>query len=251
MGDRAAKDALFDAFASVAKVLGSGRRAEIVDVLAQGERAVDEIAGEIGQSVANTSHHLQQLLRSGLVHSRRDGTRIHYRLSGPAVAQLWAAVRLVAADHAAKLDELAAAYLGDRSALNILTRTELRDRMNGGDIVVLDVRPEPEFRSGHIAGAVSVPVRELAQRLRELPDGHTVAAYCRGPYCVFADDAVRTLRRHGIPAVRLEDGYPEWAAAGLPIETPASGSPGAISGHPATDGGSRPHHERVSGHGHA
>jgi rhodanese-related sulfurtransferase/DNA-binding HxlR family transcriptional regulator len=229
MGDRAAKDDLFDALASVAKVLGSGRRAEIVDVLAQGERAVDEIAQEIGQSVANTSQHLQHLLRSGLVHSRRDGTRIYYRLSGPAVSQLWAAVRLVASSHVSNLNDIAAAYLGDRSVLSVLTRTELKDRMAEGDVVVLDVRPEPEFRSGHIAGAVSVPVKELAERLRELPEGHTVAAYCRGPYCVFADDAVRTLRRHGVAAVRLEDGYPEWEAAGLPVETYASNTPSSRS----------------------
>jgi rhodanese-related sulfurtransferase/DNA-binding HxlR family transcriptional regulator len=229
MGDRAAKDDLFDALASVAKAVGSGRRAEIVDVLAQGERAVDEIAQEIGQSVANTSQHLQLLLRSGLVHSRRDGTRIYYRLSGPAVSQLWAAVRLVASSHVSNLNDIAAAYLGDRSVLSVLTRTELKDRMAEGDVVVLDVRPEPEFRSGHIAGAVSVPVKELAQRLRELPEGHTVAAYCRGPYCVFADDAVRTLRRHGVAAVRLEDGYPEWEAAGLPVETYASNTPSSRS----------------------
>jgi rhodanese-related sulfurtransferase/DNA-binding HxlR family transcriptional regulator len=229
MGDRAAKDDLFDALASVAKVLGSGRRAEIVDVLAQGERAVDEIAQEIGQSVANTSQHLQHLLRSGLVHSRRDGTRIYYRLSGPAVSQLWAAVRLVASSHVSNLNDIAAAYLGDRSVLSVLTRTELKDRMAEGDVVVLDVRPEPEFRSGHIAGAVSVPVKELAERLQELPEGHTVAAYCRGPYCVFADDAVRTLRRHGVAAVRLEDGYPEWEAAGLPVETNAPNAPASRS----------------------
>jgi rhodanese-related sulfurtransferase len=229
MGDRAAKDDLFDALASVAKAVGSGRRAEIVDVLAQGERAVDEIAQEIGQSVANTSQHLQHLLRSGLVHSRRDGTRIYYRLSGPAVSQLWAAVRLVASSHVSNLNDIAAAYLGDRSVLSVLTRTELKDRMAEGDIVVLDVRPEPEFRSGHIAGAVSVPVKELAARLRELPEGHTVAAYCRGPYCVFADDAVRTLRRHGVAAVRLEDGYPEWEAAGLPVETYAPNTPSSRS----------------------
>jgi rhodanese-related sulfurtransferase/DNA-binding HxlR family transcriptional regulator len=229
MGDRAAKDGLFDALASVAKVLGSGRRAEIVDVLAQGERAVDEIAQEIGQSVANTSQHLQHLLRSGLVHSRRDGTRIYYRLSGPAVSQLWAAVRLVASSHVSNLNDIAAAYLGDRSVLSVLTRTELKDRMAEGDVVVLDVRPETEFRSGHIAGAVSIPVKELAERLRELPEGHTVAAYCRGPYCVFADDAVRTLHRHGIAAVRLEDGYPEWEAAGLPVETHAANPPASRS----------------------
>lgn len=219
MGNRKAKDELFDALASVAKVLGSGRRAEIVDVLMQGERPVDEIAQEIGQSIANTSQHLQLLLRSGLVHSRRDGTRIYYRLSGPGVAQLWAAVRLVASEHLANLSDLAAAYLGDRSALSTLTRTELKDRMDGGDVIVLDVRPEPEFRSGHISGAVSIPVKDLAERLQDLPEGRTVAAYCRGPYCVFADEAVRTMHRHGISAVRLEDGYPEWEAAGLPVET--------------------------------
>ncbi|XAS68740.1 metalloregulator ArsR/SmtB family transcription factor [Micrococcaceae bacterium Sec5.7] len=218
MGDRAAKVTLFDAFASVAKVLGSGRRAEIVDVLAQGERGVDEIAMEIGQSTANTSQHLQQLLRSGLVITRRQGTRIYYRLSGPAVVQLWAAVRRVASEHVAELDELAAVYLGDRSALDTLTRTELNQRMAAGDVVVLDVRPEPEFRSGHITGAVSIPVKDLPGRLKELPAGRMVVAYCRGQYCVFADEAVRTLQQHGLAAARLEDGYPEWSATGLPVE---------------------------------
>lgn len=218
MGDREAKDALFDAFSSVAKVLGSGRRAELVDVLAQGERPVDELAQEIGQSVANTSQHLQHLQRSGLVRSRRQGTRIYYRLSGSAVVELWAAVRHVALEHVAELDELATAYLGDRSALDTLTHAELRERMSAGDVVVLDVRPEPEFQSGHIAGAVSVPVKELAARLKDLPNDRQVVAYCRGPYCVFANEAVQMLRREGIPAARLDEGYPEWAAAGLPVE---------------------------------
>ncbi|UVJ41279.1 metalloregulator ArsR/SmtB family transcription factor [Arthrobacter sp. CJ23] len=218
MSDRAAKDALFDAFASVAKVLGSGRRAEIVDVLAQGERAVEEIAEEIGQSIANTSQHLQQLLRTGLVHTRREGTRIYYRVSGPVVIRLWSAVREVASEHVARLDELADAYLGDRSALDTLTRAELGLRMAAGDVVVIDVRPEPEFRSGHIPGAVSVPVKDLAGRLKDLPGDRTVVAYCRGQYCVFADEAVRMLHEHGVPAARLEGGYPEWAAAGLAVE---------------------------------
>lgn len=218
-GNRAAKDPLFDAFASVAKAFGSGRRVEIIDILAQGERAVDDISQEIGQSVANTSQHLQHLLRSGLVRTRRDGTRVYYSLSGPAVAQLWAAVRQVASEHVEELSDLATAYIGDRSTLSTLTRTELSDRMAAGDVVVLDVRPEAEFRSGHIAGAVSIPVKELTGRLRDLPNGRTIVAYCRGPYCVFADEAVRTLLRRGIPAVRVEDGYPEWAAAGLPVET--------------------------------
>lgn len=233
MSNREAKDALFDAFASVAKVLGSGRRAEIVDVLAQGERAVDELAEEIGQSVANTSQHLQHLLRSGLVHTRREGTRIYYRPSGAAVLELWAAVRRVASEHVVELDRLAASYLGDRSALDTLTRAELCERMDAGDVVVLDVRPEPEFLSGHIAGAVSVPVKELAARLKDLPDDRTIVAYCRGPYCVFADEAVRLLRQQDIPAVRLEDGYPEWAAADLPIET---GERPAATAHAAGHG---------------
>jgi len=218
VGDRAAKDALFDGFAGVAKALGSGRRAEIVDLLSQGERSVEEIATELDQSVANTSQHLQQLLRAGLVRTRRDGTRIYYALAGPRVAMLWAAVRDVAAEHVAELDGLAAAYLGDRSQLDSLTHEELVERMRAGDVVVLDVRPEPEFHAGHIAGAVSLPIGELSRRLRGVPKDRQVVAYCRGQYCVFADDAVRTLRRRGYRASRLEDGYPEWARAGLPVE---------------------------------
>jgi rhodanese-related sulfurtransferase/DNA-binding transcriptional ArsR family regulator len=234
VGNREAKNALFDAFASVAKVLGSGRRAEIVDVLTQGERSVEELSLEIGQSVANTSQHLQLLLRSGVVSSRRQGTRVYYRLGSAAVAELWAAVRRVASEHVAELDRLAASYLGDRSAMDTLTQTELSERIAAGDVVVLDVRPEPEFRAGHIAGAVSIPLKELEARLNELPDGQTVVAYCRGPYCVFADEAVRILRGQDIPAVRLEDGYPEWAAAGLPV---ASGSEAVPFSEEAADHG--------------
>jgi rhodanese-related sulfurtransferase len=218
VGDRAAKDALFDAFASVAKALGNGRRAEIVDLLAQGERSVDQVAAELGQSVANTSQHLQQLLRSGLVRTRRDGTRIYYSVASPRVAELWTAVRDVAAERVGELDQLAAAYLGDRSELDSVTRAELADRLRDGDVVLLDVRPEPEFYAGHITGAISVPVGDLKRRLRGLPKDRQIVAYCRGPYCVFADDAVRTLRRRGYRAARLEDGYPEWARAGLPVD---------------------------------
>ena len=221
MGDRQAKNALFDAFASATKALGNGRRAEIVDVLSQGERSVEQIAGELGQSVANTSQHLQQLLRSGLVRTRRDGTRIQYSLASPRVAELWAAVRDVAAEHVAELDQLAAAYLGDRSQLDSVTQDQLAERLRLGDVVVLDVRPEPEFLAGHIAGAVSVPVADLTGRLRDLPKDRAIVAYCRGPYCVFADDAVRTLRRRGYRAARLEDGYPEWARSGRPVSARA------------------------------
>jgi rhodanese-related sulfurtransferase len=217
MGDRAAKDALYDAFAEVAKAMASGRRAEIVDLLAQGERSVDDVAEELGQSVANTSHHLRALARAGLVRTRREGTRIFYGLAGDGVVDLWRALRQVAGEHVAGLERLAEAYLGDRSGLEPISRRELQARLRRGDVVVLDVRPAPEFESGHIAGARSVPVTELRRALRSLPKGAEVVAYCRGPYCVYADDAVRELRRRGFEAQRLEDGFPEWKRAGLPV----------------------------------
>ncbi|MGH9164302.1 MAG: ArsR/SmtB family transcription factor [Acidimicrobiales bacterium] len=217
MGDRQAKDALFDAFAEVAKALASGRRAEIVDVLAQGERSVEEVAEELGQSVANTSHHLRALARAGLVRTRREGTRIFYGLASDRVASLWAALRDVAAEHVAGIERLTAAYMGDRDGLEAITRDELAARLRRAEVVVLDVRPEPEFKAGHIAGARSVPLSELRRSLRGLPKETEVVAYCRGPYCVYADDAVRELRRLGRNARRLEDGFPEWKRAGLPV----------------------------------
>jgi rhodanese-related sulfurtransferase/DNA-binding HxlR family transcriptional regulator len=217
MGDRQAKDALFDAFSEVAKALASGRRAEIIDVLAQGERSVDDIAEELGQSLANTSHHLRTLARAGLVRTRREGTRIFYGLSSDRVSVLWAAMRDVAADHVAGIDRLADAYLGDRSSLEAIGREELADRLQRSDLVVLDVRPEVEFRAGHIAGARSVPISELRRSLRSLAKDDDVVAYCRGPYCVYADDAVRELRRRGYKAKRLVDGFPEWKRAGLSV----------------------------------
>jgi DNA-binding transcriptional ArsR family regulator len=176
-----AKSALFDAFASVAQAVGSGRRAEIVDVLAQGERSVDEIAGEIGQSVANTSQHLQVLARAGLVGSRREGTRIYYRLASERVVDLWVAVRDVAVRQVAEVSVLADEYLG-------------------------------------IPGARSAPLPALEALAAKLPRRREVVAYCRGPYCVYADDAVRLLRQRGLKARRLDVGFPEWKRAGRPVE---------------------------------
>jgi rhodanese-related sulfurtransferase len=216
VGDRAAKDALFDGFADVARALSSGRRAEIVDVLAQGERSVEDVAGEIGQSVANTSHHLRALARAGLLTTRREGTRIYYALASDRVGELWAAVRDVAEAHVAGLDRLAVAYLGDRDGIEVVDREGLATRLADGAVVVLDVRPAAEFDAGHIAGARSVPIGELRKHLKALPADAQVVAYCRGPYCVYADDAVRELGRKGFKAARLEDGYPEWKRAGLP-----------------------------------
>ena len=218
MADHEAKAALYDALAEAAKALANGRRAELVDVLTQGERSVEELAAEIDQSVANTSQHLQRMLRAGLVSSRRDGTRIHYSLASPAVGELWRSLRRASEQHVADLDRLAEAYLGDRSTLLTMTRDELRTRLKDGDVVVLDVRPPPEYAAGHIRGAVSVPVTELHDRLAEIPEDVEVVAYCRGPYCVYADDAVRLLTDRGVTARRLEDGYPEWAAARLPVD---------------------------------
>ena len=218
MADGTAKGALFDALASVAQALGSGRRAEIVDVLAQGERSVDELAGEISQSVANTSQHLQVLARAGLVRSRREGTRIIYRLASDRVAELWAAVRDVAVRHVAEVSVLADDYLGDRGGVEPLSADELARRLERGDVVVLDVRPEPEFRAGHFAGYRSAPLPALDELAETLPKRREVVAYCRGPYCVYADDAVRLLRSRGLKARRLDVGYPEWRRAGLPVE---------------------------------
>jgi DNA-binding transcriptional ArsR family regulator len=171
-----AKAALFDAQASVAQALGNGRRAEIVDVLAQGERSVDEIAGEISQSVANTSQHLQVLARAGLVRSRREGTRVFYRLASERVGELWAAVREVAGRHVAEVSVLADEYLGKRDGVEQVTAAELERRLARGDVVVLDVRPEPEYRAGHIAGARSAPQTALASLTSELPRGKEFVA---------------------------------------------------------------------------
>ena len=218
MGDRAAKDELFDAFADVAKALGSGRRAELVDVLAQGERHVDELAAEIGQSVANTSFHLRALAAAGLVRTRNEGTRVVYRLASARVSDLWSAVRDVAAAHRADLDDLAAAYLGDRTELDSISREQLEERLRAGDVVLVDVRPPAEYDAGHIAGARSIPIHDFTAALDDLPADQEIVAYCRGPYCAYADDAVRLARGRGRRARRLNDGYPEWAKAGLPHE---------------------------------
>ncbi|HEV8628202.1 MAG TPA: metalloregulator ArsR/SmtB family transcription factor [Acidimicrobiia bacterium] len=218
MGSRAEKDRLFDGFAEIGKALASGRRLELLDVLAQGPRSVEHLADEIGQSVANTSAHLRTLATAGLVTTRRDGNRVVYALAGPSVEALWAALRATGSAHVATLDRLAGDYLGDRRELEVMTRAELADRLRRGDPpVVLDVRPSAEYAAGHIPGALSVPPEEVAARLRRLPRDSDVVAYCRGPFCVYADDAVRQLRRRKVKARRLEDGFPEWRKARLPV----------------------------------
>jgi rhodanese-related sulfurtransferase/DNA-binding transcriptional ArsR family regulator len=218
VASRVAKVALFDEFARVGKALASGRRIELLDVLANGERTVEALAGEVGLSVANTSQHLQILRQAGLVTSRREGTSVYYRLAGPEVLELWRALRTLAASRLAEVERLAAAYLGARDQLEPMTRQELARRLEDGDgLVVLDVRPTAEHAAGHLPGAVSIPVGELRRRLAELPRDREIVAYCRGPYCAFAHDAVAVLLEAGLSARRLEDGLPEWQAAGLAV----------------------------------
>jgi rhodanese-related sulfurtransferase len=218
MGDRAAKTALFDEFARIGQALASGRRIELLDVLANGDRTVDALASQVGLSVANTSQHLQVLRRAGLVTGRRQGTSILYRLAAPEVFLLWQALRTLAASRLAEVERLAAAYLGARDELEPVSREELARRLqDGDDLVVVDVRPAAEHAAAHLPGAVSIPVGELRRRLAELPRSREIVAYCRGPYCAFAHDAVAVLREEGFSARRLEDGLPEWQAAGLAV----------------------------------
>lgn len=211
------KLSLFEQFAMVAKALSSAPRLDLLELLAQGERSVEALAQTSGLSVANTSQHLQVLRRAGLATSRKQGAHVLYSLSEDDVLDLLAALRHTAERHVAEVDRLVRGYFRERDALEAISREELAQRMKEGSVTVLDVRPPEEFAAGHIAGAVNIPTRDLKQRLADLPPGTEVIAYCRGPYCVLAFEAVAALRHHGIMARRVEDGFPEWRAAGLPV----------------------------------
>jgi rhodanese-related sulfurtransferase len=220
MPDRAVKTELFDQFAKVAQALASGRRVEIVDVLANGERSVEELSRQVVMSVANTSRHLQVLKEAGLVTATRDGTRVRYRLASPVVYQSWVALRSLAAQRLPGVKGLVEAYLGSQEGLESISADELLTRLNAGEpLVVVDVRPAEEYQAAHVAGAVSIPLEELQRRLRELPRDREIVAYCRGPYCALAPEAVRTLRSNGYAARHLTDGLPEWMAAGNSVES--------------------------------
>jgi len=222
MGGRDAKLALFEQFARVSKALGSGKRLELLDLLAQGERTVDAVARAAELRLTTASAHLRTLKQANLVATRRDGTKIYYRLAGTDVAALYALLRTVANAHLPDVEAAKAAYLGPDAEQ--VTRAELLHRAKSGDVVVLDVRPREEYEAGHIPGAICVPVDELADRLADIPADQEIVAYCRGAYCVLAHDAVRLLTRHGRRARRLADGMLEWRLADLPVATP-SGSP--------------------------
>ncbi|QIZ37455.1 metalloregulator ArsR/SmtB family transcription factor [Saccharopolyspora sp. ASAGF58] len=218
MGDRDAKTALFDQFARVGKALGSGKRLELLDLLAQGERTVEALARAAQLGMTTASAHLQTLKQANLVTTRRDGTKIYYRLAGTDVAALYALMRTVANAYLPDVGAARAAYLGPDDAEHV-SREELLRRARLGDVVVLDVRPREEYEAGHIPGAVSIPVEELADKLGEIPADQEIVAYCRGSYCVLAHDAVRLLAAHGRSARRLIDGMLEWQLAELPVET--------------------------------
>jgi rhodanese-related sulfurtransferase/DNA-binding HxlR family transcriptional regulator len=203
-----AKSALFDAIAVMGKAFASPRRLELLDLLAQGPRSVEALARASGQSTANTSQHLQALHAAGVVTRRRDGTRVHYALAGEDVLALWLALRNASGARLAEVERAARDYLG--GDVEAIGREELIERLGRGDIVLVDVRPADEFASGHIEGARSVPLAELEQRLAELPADREVVAYCRGPFCAYAHEAVRRLQAAGRPARRLDEGWPEW-----------------------------------------
>jgi rhodanese-related sulfurtransferase len=213
------KDRRFEQFARIGKALASPKRLEILDLLAQGERTVEEIARETAMPVANASQHLQVLKGARMVEFRREGLYAYYRLADESVFRTWQAVRTLGETRLAEIDRVVETFLEDRDALEAVGAAALMERLSDGNVVVLDVRPEEEYRAGHIPGALSVPVDVLEGALQSLPKNKEIVAYCRGPYCVFSDEAVTLLRSRGYQARRLGEGLPDWRAKGLPVET--------------------------------
>lgn len=221
MGNRTAKDALYAEFAAVGKALGSPKRLELLDLLAQGPRSVDALASAADLGVSTCSAHLQTLREAGLVENRRDGKRIYYSLTGDDVAGLWEHLRTVAQRHRPHTELARRTYLGPEDT-DAIDTAELLRRLDRGDTVILDVRPEPEYAAGHLPGAIHIPLDQLSERMAELPQGTEILAYCRGRYCVLAHDAVRVLTANGFTARRAADGVVEWRAAGVPVQAGAA-----------------------------
>jgi DNA-binding transcriptional ArsR family regulator/rhodanese-related sulfurtransferase len=218
---RALKDRLYAQFARIGKALASPHRLELLELLGQGERTVDSLAQELGLSIANVSQHLQALRQAALVESRKQGLFVYYRLADHDVSDLCRVLRTVAERRLADLDRIVRDHFSHRSGSEVVSMRELLKRARSADVVILDTRPPNEYAAGHIAGAISMPVDVLRRRLRELPKDKEYVAYCRGPYCVYADQAVQFLRARQRTARRLLEGFPEWRAAGLPIESGA------------------------------
>ncbi|HVA68980.1 MAG TPA: metalloregulator ArsR/SmtB family transcription factor [Candidatus Binataceae bacterium] len=223
MSSQNPKRAMLEQFAAVARTLGSAHRLELLEMLAQTARSVEELAALSGLTIANASQHLQHLRRSGLVEARRDGKRVIYQLADSEVLALLGSLRRVTERNVGAVEKVLNSYFRERDNLEPVSRKELLRRMRDGLVTVIDTRPPEEFAAGHLPGALSLPLRELKRRLRELPRDQAIVAYCRGAYCVLSYEAVAALRQRGFTAFRLEDGYPEWKAAGLPVE---------CSGHP-------------------
>ena len=219
MSHRAFKDRLYAEFATIGKALASPLRLELLDLLGQGERSVDELAQELGQSLANTSAHLQVLRQARLVEGDKRGLNVVYRLAAPEVFSMWRSLRDLGTARLAEVDRLVETYLTDRASLAAVDIAGLRRLLDEGRVTLLDVRPALEYQQGHIPNARSIPVAELERRLSEVPRNREVVAYCRGPYCVYSDEAAQFLQEHGFRVRRLEEGFPEWRAAGLPVET--------------------------------
>lgn len=215
---RVFKNELFEQFARIGKALASGRRLELLEMLAQKEKTVEQLAHLTDMSIANTSQHLQVLRQARLVEFTKDGPHAKYRLADERVFQLWQALRDLGTDRIAEIERVVHSFATDRRILKAVMVEELRQRLKDGSVILLDVRPAEEYGAGHIPGARSIPLSELRARLRELPKRRQIVAYCRGPYCVLADEAVALLRSRGRTAHRLEEGFPDWKARGLPVE---------------------------------
>jgi len=224
MNHRAFKTAVNEQFARIAKAIANPHRLEMIDLLAQGERSVDDIARETDLTIANASQHLAALREAHLVTTRKEGLYVYYRLSDPTIYQLLQVIREIAEHQLAEVDRIVDTYLHNREALEPIKSHELAARLTEPDLVILDVRPTQEYRQGHIAGAQSIPVDELAQRISELAPQREIVAYCRGSYCIFADEAVEILKSEGYQVRRMQEGYPDWLLAGLPTETSSPAS---------------------------
>lgn len=212
------KSDVYEQLARIGKSMASGPRLEILDLLCQGPRTVEAIATEVGQSVANTSHHLQGLRRARLVEGEKNGTHVVYRLADEEVCTFYRALRRLAESRLLEIHAVTKQFLEERGALEPVDLEALITRVRGGEVTVLDVRPAEEYEAGHIPGALSLPLTELKRRIGEVPHGREIVAYCRGPYCILAVEAVALLRRKGFRAIRLEEGVPDWRARGLSVE---------------------------------
>jgi rhodanese-related sulfurtransferase len=222
---RQVKDRLFALWAEIGKAISSPKRFQLLDLIAQGERTVEELANETGLTINNASSHLSVLTAARLIKKRKEAQSVYHQLAGPEVVALMRSVQAVSRRGSHEVEHLAQTYLDGRDELEPLTAAQLEERLRSGEVTLIDVRPELEYRAGHIEGAVSVPLEKLKARFAEFPRSRPVIAYCRGPYCVFAIDAVEQLRKRGFKSFRLAVGYPDWAAAGLPVETGEEAAP--------------------------